>query len=428
MAGATKLLTFFDFIEIFRSNEDGPQSNMDSLIQYEFAILLMGATMCLFMALYFHIDSRPLQAPDRAPNKFLAGFMTVYGLAFVDGFLGVSDTIFLHPHLTGVLIPFFFLLGPFFYFYIRDSYDDEAYILDKKRYRHFIFPLLSIAFITPFLLLPESLKFALLMEDRNLPQTPHLLVSIGGIIAVYISLPVQILYYLVRSYRVLMQYFTDLKQFFANIDDHRLDWLRFLILMLSLQWLIYAYENLVGWPESWADSIEFATTVMDVAIVYFLSFKGLRQATLRQGEARITRPDNHAEDSRATTPKYAKSALQRDDAKRILAKLRKALETDGLYTNSMLSLRSLGDHTGISINYISQVINQELGCNFFDFVNKFRIEAAKRQLSHAPDRKIPVLEIAHAVGFNSKSTFNTAFKRYTGLTPTEYRKQQAPAE
>lgn len=165
---------------------------MDSLIQYEFAILLMGATMCLFMALYFYLDSRPLQAPDRAPNKFLAGFMTVYGLTFIDRLLDVSDSIFHHPHLTGILVPFFFLFGPFFYFYIRDSYDSEAYILDKKRYRHFILPLLSLVFMTPFFLLPESLKFALLMEDQNLPQTPHLLVSILGLLLIYISLPSQI--------------------------------------------------------------------------------------------------------------------------------------------------------------------------------------------------------------------------------------------
>ena len=90
----------------------------------------------------------------------------------------------------------------------------------------------------------------------------------------------------------------------------------------------------------------------------------------------------------------------------------------------MLSLRGLSDHTKNSPNSLSQVINQPLNCNFFDFVNGFRIEAAKKQLILSTDKKIPVLEIAHAVGFNSKSTFNMAFKRHTGLTPTEDSKQR----
>jgi AraC-like DNA-binding protein len=87
----------------------------------------------------------------------------------------------------------------------------------------------------------------------------------------------------------------------------------------------------------------------------------------------------------------------------------------------MLSLRSLSDHTNISTNYISQVINQKTDSHFFDYINRFRIDAAKEQLA-MKDEKTTVLDIAYNVGFNSKSTFNTAFKRHTDLTPTEYRK------
>ena len=71
---------------------------------------------------------------------------------------------------------------------------------------------------------------------------------------------------------------------------------------------------------------------------------------------------------------------------------------------------------------LSQVINESLHQSFFDFVNRYRIEEAKQQLTHPEDEAITILEILYNSGFNSKSSFNTLFKKYTGLTPTEFRK------
>ncbi|NOZ65088.1 MAG: AraC family transcriptional regulator [Alphaproteobacteria bacterium] len=392
---------------------------MQNLMQYEPAILLMGASMCLFMALYFFVDNKN----KKSPKGFLAGFMLVYGLTFIDSFMETSGFLYKYPNLTGVLLPTFFLLGPFIYFYIRDMCDTRAYILDKKRYKHFILPVLSILLMATYYAFPEELKLSLLVKEDDIPESGFFIIGILGAVLTQILLPVQILYYLIKSYGILRQYFSTLKQFFANIDDHRMDWLRLLILMLSVQWILYAIKEWMGWPGQWADAINFSTNFIDVGIIYFLSFKGLRQAAILQDELANNQALEPKESDGKTRQKYAKSALSNEDSERILGKLHKALETDALYNDSMLSLRSLSDHTKISTNYISQVINQKLNCNFFDFVNKFRIEAAMKQLTNK-ERKIPVLEIAHNVGFNSKSTFNTAFKRHTGLTPTEYRKQQ----
>ncbi len=392
---------------------------MQNLMQYEPAILLMGASMCLFMALYFFVDNKN----KKSPKGFLAGFMLVYGLTFIDSFMETSGFLYKYPNLTGVLLPTFFLLGPFIYFYIRDMCDTRAYILDKKRYKHFILPVLSILLMATYYAFPEELKLSLLVKEDDIPESGFFIIGILGAVLTQILLPVQILYYLIKSYGILRQYFSTLKQFFANIDDHRMDWLRLLILMLSVQWILYAIKEWMGWPGQWADAINFSTNFIDVGIIYFLSFKGLRQAAILQDELANNQALEPKESDGKTRQKYAKSALSDEDSERILGKLHKALETDALYNDSMLSLRSLSDHTKISTNYISQVINQKLNCNFFDFVNKFRIEAAMKQLTNK-ERKIPVLEIAHNVGFNSKSTFNTAFKRHTGLTPTEYRKQQ----
>jgi AraC-like DNA-binding protein len=116
---------------------------------------------------------------------------------------------------------------------------------------------------------------------------------------------------------------------------------------------------------------------------------------------------------------YARSSLTPVIRQRIQRKLRAALENDRCYRDSSLNLRSLALLLKENTHYLSQVLNQDLGANFYDLVNQHRVQEAKALLRQHPDRT--ALDIALAVGFNSKSTFNTAFRRHTGSTPTDYR-------
>ena len=103
---------------------------------------------------------------------------------------------------------------------------------------------------------------------------------------------------------------------------------------------------------------------------------------------------------------------------RIAAKITAALNTDRLYADSDLSLRDLSDVTGATKNHISETLSQHLEVNFFDFVNRCRVDEAKRLLVETDET---VLAIGYEVGFNSRSTFNEAFKKHGGSTPSAYR-------
>lgn len=130
-----------------------------------------------------------------------------------------------------------------------------------------------------------------------------------------------------------------------------------------------------------------------------------------------------ADDGEARAGQYARSSLTPVIRDRIRRKVRTALETDRVYRESSLSLRLLAERLKENPHYLSQVLNQDLGANFYDLVNQCRIEEAKALLRDAPGRT--VLEIALAVGFNSKSTFHTAFRRHAGTTPTAFRELAA---
>ena len=126
-----------------------------------------------------------------------------------------------------------------------------------------------------------------------------------------------------------------------------------------------------------------------------------------------------AEPKCAAEPKYARSNLTQAMRGRIQRKIGEVLATDAVCDDSMMNLRSLSRLINEKAHYVSQVINQDLGANYYELVNRTRIERAQRLLIEAPERT--VLEIALSVGYNSKSTFNTAFRRQAGVTPTEYR-------
>ena len=92
------------------------------------------------------------------------------------------------------------------------------------------------------------------------------------------------------------------------------------------------------------------------------------------------------------------------------------------FLNPQVSLSELSDQLSISSKHLSQVINQSFNKSFFDFINSYRIQEVQQILKESKDDKITVLEAMYDAGFNSKSSFNTAFKKETGQTPTEFRK------
>lgn len=122
--------------------------------------------------------------------------------------------------------------------------------------------------------------------------------------------------------------------------------------------------------------------------------------------------------------KYKTSTLDPEIAKQTIPKLLRLMEEQKLYLNPNLTLQELSRRLNIHYNHLSRIINERFGLSFNDFINKYRIEEVKIRLSDPGKKKKSILEIMYDTGFYSKSAFNTAFKKFTGKTPSEYRKNQ----
>jgi AraC-like DNA-binding protein len=127
--------------------------------------------------------------------------------------------------------------------------------------------------------------------------------------------------------------------------------------------------------------------------------------------------------SRLSGEKYKTSSLSTEQIKAILPKLTALLEENKRFLDPNLTLITLASELHIHPNHLSRIINEHFKMGYNDFVNRYRIEEIKRRFADPEWKDKTILEIMYETGFYSKSVFNTAFKKFTRMTPTQYRKQ-----
>lgn len=147
------------------------------------------------------------------------------------------------------------------------------------------------------------------------------------------------------------------------------------------------------------------------------SFYGIRQPSIF-GQELIQDINGRSEPA-----KYQKSGLKVRQAEEYLKILIECMEKEKPYLNNNLSIHDLSVRTGIPRHYITQVLNEKYGKNFFTFINEYRVKEVISRLSDPKYGSYTLLAIAFDSGFNSKATFNSFFKSYTGLTPSEFREK-----
>ena len=123
--------------------------------------------------------------------------------------------------------------------------------------------------------------------------------------------------------------------------------------------------------------------------------------------------------------RYAKSGLGVQQLDELKGRLQELMEAERVFLRPDLTLPELADALDCSVNHLSQAINAGFGMSFFDYVNRQRVDAAIDLLDPAGEESPTVLDVALQVGFNSTSTFYVAFRKVTGKTPAQYRRDLA---
>ncbi len=342
----------------------------------------------------------------RRPVNVAANRVLVLWLALVGVDLAMRALYLVEPspellrayRLVG-LLPF--LYGPLFYLYARAL--AQGIGLRVGDAVHAIGLLLGMLAYADLLLL-DRVGVEALFERLARGDYPARAPYVDGAMFVYS------LSYLAAACRVLFRY---RRQLLASRADADPDALRWLLLMAASQLLIWAIA-LAQWliPVPWLSGrLIYAAVALWVLLV---AFRSLLQTPVLAPEADLdARPAQPGSDQdRREDPRYAEVA----------ARLRVLMEEQHLYREPALSIGQLARRSGYPEYLVSEVINRRLGGPFWDYVNRYRVNAARACLLDPGDRRT-ALDIAYDCGFVSKSTFNTAFKRLSGETPSDCRRR-----
>jgi AraC-like DNA-binding protein len=359
---------------------------------------------------------------NAAANRILAGTMAAFALFLVESVLYVDGHYHDFPFLIGISQPVVYIFGPAIYLYAR-TVGESAGKPGRREFLHFAPAGLVILYFLPFYLKsgPEKIAYVEALMRGGAPLDLEIIE--------WLKLPHGTAYTL-ATFGVLRRYRRRLEDSFSNLDRINLGWLRDLLLGAMVVWVMaIASSGLALLGIRILDSgLSFAPLAL-VVFVYMIGILGLRQPEVFWPP---TPPDDDvgaAETPPAPTDgtKYRKSGLEPARAAAIEKALLALMEDDGPQEDSDLTLQDLADRLEVSPHNLSEVINRRLGASFHDFVNGYRVEEAKRRIRDPKLAHQTILAVALESGFRSKSTFNKIFKRFTGVTPSQYRRDNPPA-
>jgi AraC-like DNA-binding protein len=185
------------------------------------------------------------------------------------------------------------------------------------------------------------------------------------------------------------------------------------------------------WQIPLLDAIYHYNYVLVVLLVYWIAYKALLQPVIFDIpiDDSLLKPaivDDHQHEREGNTQpdarKYARSGLDDTQAEVMYNQILAYMKTNKPHRNPEINIYQLADQLGVKKHHLSRIINEKAGMNFFDFINTFRVEEIKHNLADPSLAHLTLLGLALESGFNSKATFNAAFKKKTGLTPSEFQK------
>ncbi len=354
---------------------------------------------------------------NRTANRYLVALLLTFSVQGL--FIAYGNRAFdlVHPHLTRISWVLPLLLGPAFYLYVRKlTLKNPRH--DPKDALHFIPAAAYGLYLLPYFLLTAAGKRAVMTAP-----------GYGGEAYYWDELKVlQGLCYLVASFIVLRTHQRTIRQAFSDIARIRLRWLtRFLYFLAGVWAISFLTVQFSLLPlDAGFEPVLLVYAAASVGL-YAMGFAGMSQPLVFNAGAPavpLPAPPAGAPESPAKE-KYTRSGLSGDQLEQYRVLLSATMTGAEPFLNNDLTIEELAHTTGIPRHHLSQVINDQFGMNFYDYINTYRVEKAKALLHSPRYRDQTILSLAFEAGFNSKTTFNTVFKKSTGLTPSQFAKKTA---
>jgi AraC-like DNA-binding protein len=367
------------------------------------------ALFTLIQLLFLTIVNFNYKKGKRVSSLLLSGFMASNALLIAHFLLSQLHLITSEKYI--VLHSFgknsYLLLMPFLYLYIYSlCYKDF-----KLKRAHLLHAL-------PYFITALFCLFVNLVIQKTMPADVFLPWQQGMIKIEFwsykIILHLQIISYLIAATVMLSNYRRRLKDLYSSIERIDLSWCNILLVGFAamwfldlVAWILRTSQALPGWILYW---MFIFSLLINLTFTLAITYKGLVQSATFSGIQAL--------------PKYAASRLKFSDCEAIVQKLTSYMKKEKPYLTSSLSVNNLTKKLNLPAKHLSQAIHSCLNQNFYDLINAYRIAEAKERLDDERFNNQTLLSIAYDLGFNSKSVFNAAFKKHTGMTPKEYKRRR----
>lgn len=376
-------------------------------------ILMLGAFQSAFLCflLIFH----PHIGMSR---KWLAPLCLAISLMLIDSLMFQANLFSRYPHFIGIAFPISLLFSPIIYGYLKHLLQHKV----KQHFLlHFVPVIIAIIMMLPFYFSSAEVKRQLLSQTGEVTEPFFLLfATVFVVVGVLLQGPIYA-YLCFKQTKQIIFYF---KWHFSNGQQITVGWIIIMQLLLLIFWLFDVFYvlaiEILGSPTK-IPNITDGILCSSVIVLSFLSFQkqALFSPLMLVENENAEQAKNTPKNKEFNCNKYENSALCESLAYSVFEEIKIHIDKQQLFLDNGLTLTQLAKATGYSLHHVSQAINQVSGKHFFDFINGFRVEAVKHYLKTEPKKAI--IDIGFQSGFNSKSAFYKAFRKHTGMTPSEYR-------
>lgn len=324
-----------------------------------------------------------------AGEKRLAVVMFAFGLILWSYVLIWTKYTFAFPYLQHWWQFLTFLIGPSLYFYLKDTFKEDYTF--REAVRHYVVPLLSGLFTFPQFLTVFGIQTAIPYDFFTIATSPVLMTG-------------HLLFYTVLIHRMTENEW--------QVDDNIQVWTRLvsrgMILYTGAFISYFVLVNCSFFNPEWDYAVSFMMAVGILVVAYM----GLLQKRVFSSE-----PIGRF----LTVRKYQSSSLTPGAGESIKNRMERLLTEQQVFKENELRLDDLAAYLNTSRHQLSQVINEHYGMNFFELINKYRVEYVRQLLTDPAYSQYTIIQIAYEAGFNNKASFNRYFKKEYGLTPSAYR-------
>jgi AraC-like DNA-binding protein len=368
-------------------------------------VLLFQITCVSFFILAFIALVNPAGV-NVVANRWLGLFFAAVGCMVLNAVIDLTGANDQYFRLVGFNELSRFAMAPALYLAIV-QFTTPGRRFNKKDYLHFIPFAIFILFMVPLLYFPQY-KLSI-----NLP--PQLNRVMGTLM--YWSVKVQLLVYWILSFYKLTKHRRHIRLVISNIAPVSLNWLKYLLLTIGGMLLLF-YSTAVF-------HVHLIPVVMPAC--YLAGSLAILYCALAQKEIfPYSKTELNAINEVIIEQDNARPIKQRltdEQSQELKIRLEYLMATEKLYLDNELSLPQLAESMELSVHDLSYLLNERIGTNFYQFVNAYRIEEAKQIMLSDKYKHLNILGIAYNAGFNSKTTFNTMFKKQTGLSPSQFIQQ-----